>query len=174
MEDNKNTSHFCEDIVTDAKLVAKDEIKDIVSLLIKVFSQKIKDKIPELPDKIEMKIKEMTDKPEIVDEIVAEWSQELYKKGLVPKGYSGLTDELLIANFHQDGYLDGLYAGYVLAMMSLVDNKADEELILSVRDDIRPNLIGHHYNDRGEFYEKYKNETYSWIESTDKEMNENE
>ena len=64
--------------------------------------------------------------------------------------------------------------GYVLAMMSLVDNKADEKLILSVRDDIRPNLIGQHYNDRGEFYEKYKNETYSWIESTDKEMNENE
>ena len=116
----------------------------------------------------------MIDKPDIVDEIVAEWSQKLYKKGLVPKGYSGLTDELLISNFHQDGYLAGLYAGYVLAMMSLVDNKADEKLILSVRDDIRPNLIGQHYNDRGEFYEKYKNETYSWIESTDKEMNENE
>ena len=84
MKDNKNTAHFCEDIVTDAKLVAKDEIKDMVNLLIKVFSQKIKDKIPELPDKIEMKIKEMIDKPDIVDEIVAEWSQKLYKKGLVP------------------------------------------------------------------------------------------
>ena len=50
-------------------------------------------------------------------------------------------------------------------MMSLVDNKADEKLILSVRDDIRPNLTGQHYKDRGEFYEKYKNETYNWVET---------
>lgn len=106
----------------------------------------------------------MVNKPEIIDEIATEWSEKLYEKGLVPKGYSGLTDELLIANFHRDGYLSGLYAGYVLAMMSLVDNKADKELIISVRDDIRPNLIGHHYNDRDEFYKKYKSELYSWIE----------
>ena len=41
---------------------------------------------------------------------------------------------------HQTGYLDGLYVGYILAMMSLVDNEAPKDLILSVRDDIRPNL----------------------------------
>lgn len=169
MEDNKNTIRFGENIVNDVNLVVNDEIKDILRIVIKSFSEKIKDKIPELPDKVETKIKEMVDKSEIIDEIATEWSKKLYEKGLVPKGYSGLSDELLIANFHQDGYLSGLYAGYVLAMMSLVDNKADKELIISVRDDIRPNLIGHHYNDRDEFYKKYKSEAYSSIETLKKE-----
>lgn len=93
-----------------------------------------------------------------------EWSKELYEKGLVPKGYRGLPDELLIANFHQDGYLEGLYAGYVIAMMSLVNNNAEENLIVSVRDDIRSNLFGHHYDNRNEFYDKYKEESYAWVE----------
>lgn len=172
MEDNKNTIHFGENIANDVKSAVNDEIKGILRIVIKSFSEKIKDKIPELPDKVETKIKEMVDKPEIIDEIATEWSEKLYEKGLVPKGYSGLPDELLIANFHQDGYLSGLYAGYVLAMMSLVDNKADKELIISVRDDIRPNLIGHHYNDRDEFYKKYKSETYSSIETLKKESGE--
>lgn len=172
MDDNENIVHLGESVANDVKLAINDEIKEILKILVKSFSQKIKNKIPELPDKIEMKIKEMADKTDIVNEIVAELSQELYRKGLVPKGYSGLPDELLIANFHQDGYLSGLYTGYVLAMMSLVDNKADSELILSVRNALRPNLIGHHYDDRDEFYKKYKGETYSWVETLKRESNE--
>lgn len=164
MENNKDTVHFGENVANEVKSVVNDEIKDILKIVVKAFSKKIKDKIPELPDKIEEKIKEMAGKPDIVDEIAVEWSKELHEKGLVPKGYSGLQDELIISNFHQDGYLSGLYAGYVLAMMSLVDNKADEGLILSVRDDIRSNLQGHHYDNRDEFYGKYKDETYSWVE----------
>lgn len=165
----KNSVRPGENVVdNDVKLVINDEIKSILKLIITTFSQLIKDKIPELPEKIEQKIKEITEKPEIVDELSEVWSRELYKKGLIPKGYSGLPDELLISNFHQDGYLDGLYTGYVLAMMSLVDNKADKELILSVRDDIRPNLIGHYYVNRDEFFEKYKTETYNWVESLEK------
>lgn len=54
-------------------------------------------------------------------------------------------------------------------MMSLVDNNASKELILSVRDDIRPNLMGHHYNDRGNFHSRYKDEMYSWVEKTNKD-----
>lgn len=72
-----------------------------------------------------------------------------------------MPDEFLIANFCQEGYLDGLYAGYVLAMMSLVDNDVGEELIHLVRDAIRPNLVGHHYNNRDEFYKLYNDEKYS-------------
>lgn len=59
-------------------------------------------------------------------------------------------------------------------MMALIDNNAEKELIISVRDDIRPNLIGHHYNDRDEFYKRYKNETYSWVEGAKKEITDNE
>lgn len=164
MEENKNQVHLGDNVANEVKTVVNDELKEILKDLIKAFSKKIKDKIPELPNQLEAKIKELADKPEVLDEITLEWSKELYEKGLVPKGYCGLPDELLIANFRQTGYLDGLYAGYVIAMMSLVDNDAEEDLIVSVRDDIRSNLLGQHYNNRNEFYEKYKEESYSRVE----------
>lgn len=102
------------------------------------------------------------------DELISLWSAQLTEKGVLPKGYAGLPDNLLIDNLHQDGYLEGIYVGYALAIMSLVDNNAPEELILAVRDDIRPNLMGHHYNDREEFFLRYKGEAYSWVERSHK------
>lgn len=164
MEENKNQVHLGDNVSNEVKSVVNDELREILKDLVRVFSKKIKDKIPELPNQLETKIKELADRSEVLDEIAVEWSKELYEKGLVPKGYSGLPDELLIANFHQDGYLEGLYAGYVIAMMSLVNNNAEENLIVSVRDDIRSNLFGHHYDNRNEFYDKYKEESYAWVE----------
>lgn len=76
-----------------------------------------------------------------------------------------MPDELLIHNFHQEGYITGLHVGYMLAMMALVDNNADENLILSVRDSMRPNLLGHRYDKCDEFSSLYKDEKYRWIES---------
>ena len=76
----------------------------------------------------------------------------------MPKGYNGLTDNLLISSFHQEGYLDGLYVEYVLAMMALVDNDVPKDIILAVRDYIRPNFVGHHYDYRDELISRYKDE----------------
>lgn len=98
------------------------------------------------------------------EKLAALWSEQLFKEGLVPKGYSGLPDKLLVANLHQDGYLNGMYVGYILAMMALVDNGTSKDTILAVRDYIRPNLMGHHFDDRDEFISQYKNEKYSWVE----------
>lgn len=99
------------------------------------------------------------------DAIVALWYSRLAEEGLLPKGYGGLSDSLLIDNLHQDGYLDGLYVGYALAMMSLVDNHASKELVIAVRDDVRPNLIRQHYNDSGNTFARYRDDKYSWVES---------
>lgn len=74
------------------------------------------------------------------------------------------SKKYLIPYLHQDGYLDGLFVGYALAMMSLVDNNASKELTIAVRDEMRPNLIGNHYNDRNDFYTLYKREKYNWVE----------
>ena len=74
----------------------------------------------------------------------------------------------MIDDMHQDGYLSGMYVGYVLAMMALADNDASKDLVLAVRDDMRPNLMGQHYNNREEFFRRYKDEKYSWIEKLDK------
>lgn len=152
-----------EGIANDAKKIINNETKAILNEVIKAFSKKIKEKIPELPDMFEAKIKDLADNPKVIDEITKEWSEELYDKRLVPKGYSGLPDKLLISNFHQEGYLDGMYVGYILSMMSLIDNEADENLILSVSDTVRSNLYGNHYNDREEFIDAFKDEKYQKI-----------
>lgn len=52
------------------------------------------------------------------------WSEFLAENGIILKAYGGLSDSLLISNCYQEGYLSGLYAGYALAMMALVDNHA--------------------------------------------------
>ena len=162
MEENKKRVRFGEGVADDLKQEFNQELSNMGKELIAVFSKYVKKKIDGINlDELFSKKNE--------EELLTLWSEQLVKKGLISQGYAGLPDELLIDNMHQTGYLDGLYVGYILAMMSLVDNEAPKELILSVRDDIRPNLIGHHYNDREEFIEHYKNEKYAWINSANKE-----
>ncbi len=161
MEEEK--VYLGEGIANEVKNVLNKETKEIINAAIRAVTKKIKEKIPELPDMVGAKIKNLADSQKMVDEITKEWSEELYENGLIPNGYSGLSDKLLIHNFHQEGYLDGMYVGYILALMSLIDNEADEKLILSVSDDVRLNLIGHRYDDRDEFIDKFKTEKYQKI-----------
>lgn len=122
----------------------------------------MEDKIKDLPNSI----KRLRNNPEIEQRVAALWSKQLFEEGLVPKTYSGLSDKLLVSNLRQEGYVDGMYIGYVLAMMALVDNNIAEDKILAVRDYIRPNLIRHHFDDRDEFIAQYENERYSWVEKS--------
>ena len=163
MAEYKDGVRLGDGIVDDLKLTANQELSDMGKMLIGVISKFAKEKIQGINlDELFSKKNE--------EDLLNLWSIQLVQKGLIPQGYSGLPENLLIDNLHQTGYLDGIYAGYILAMMSLVDNEAPENLILSVRDDIRPKLIGHHYNNRGEFSEQYKSEKYSWIEQASKEV----
>ena len=161
MEEEK--VYLGEGIANEVKNVLNKETKEIINAAIRAVTKKIKEKIPELPDMVGAKIKNLADSQKMVDEITIEWAEELYENGLIPNGYSGLSDKLLIHNFHQEGYLDGMYVGYILALMSLIDNEADEKLILSVSDDVGSNLIGHRYDDRDEFIDKFKTEKYQKI-----------
>lgn len=56
-----------------------------------------------------------------------------------------------------------MYVGYIPNLMSLIDNEVDEKLILSVSYDVESNLIGHRYDDRNEFIDKFKAEKYQTI-----------
>jgi hypothetical protein len=160
MTENNKSVRIGDGVVDKVKENINENLSDALTLLSNIVFGFIKDKIKTAPKEIENLLSNSNTK----QEIVTLWSNQLFEKGLIPKGYNGLPDELLITNLHQTGYLDGLYAGYAIAMMSLVDNKAETELIRSVRDDMRPNLMGHHYNDRDEFCKKYKSETYYWVE----------
>lgn len=147
-------------VVDEAKSEANNRLKELVRITVNMFFDDLERRVKDLPDTI----KRLRNNPEVEQKVEELWSEQLFEEGLIPKGYSDLPDKLLIDNLHQTGYLDGLYVGYALAMMAMVDNNADEDLILAVRDYIRPNLMGHHFNDRDEFIFQYKNEKYSWVE----------
>lgn len=156
---SENNVKLGDGVADGLKSEANQELLSIGKTLIGLLSKYVKDKVQDIDLE-----KLLSKKDE--DELISLWSSQLSEKGFLSKGYAGLPDNLLIDNLHQDGYLAGIYAGYALAMMSLVDNNASKELILSVRDDIRPNLMGHHYNDKEEFHLRYKDEAYSWVEKT--------
>lgn len=147
-------------VVDEAKAEANNRIKELVKMSVNMFFDYLESQMKDLPDTI----KRLRSNPELEQKVEALWSEQLFEEGLVPKGYSGLPDKLLVTNLHQDGYLGGMYVGYILAMMALVDNGASKDTILAVRDYIRPNLMGHHFDDRDEFIGQYKNGKYSWVE----------
>lgn len=157
-----NNVNFGDGVLDGAKADINNRAKRLVKIAIDAVFDYLEGKVKDLPETI----KQLRNSPETEQKIAALWSEHLSEEGLVPKGYNGLPDNLLISNFHQEGYLDGLYAGYVLAMMALADNDAPKDIILAARDYIRPNLIGHHYDDRDEFIGQYKDEKYSWIDKT--------
>lgn len=158
---DKNT-HFGDGLFDEVKVDVNDRLKGTAKIFIDLIFDCLDAKIKDLPQAI----KQLRNNPKLEKEIVALWSEHLYKEGLVPQGYSGLPDNLLISNFHQTGYLDGLYVGYILAMMGLADNNVPPDKIIAVRDYIRPNLMGHHYDNRDQFISQYKDEKYNWIEKT--------
>lgn len=166
MIENDKSVYLGDGVADKVKENINENISDALTLLSNIVFDYLKGKIKDIPKGIE----KLLSSPDAKQEIVAQWSNQLFEKGIIPKGYNGLPDEFLIANFHQDGYLGGLYAGYALAMMALVDNEVEKELILSVRDAIRPNLVGNHYSNRDEFYKRYKGETYSWVETIGKKQ----
>ena len=158
MDDNV---HLLDGVLDEAKVVINKRAKRIVKEAIDTLFDYLEGKTKDFPEVI----KQFRDNPELEKEITALWSENLFKQGLVSNAYSGLSDNLLISNLHQEGYIEGLYIGYILAMISLVESNAPKDTIISARDYIRPNLIGHHYNDREEFINLYKNEKYNWIDN---------
>lgn len=141
---------------------ANQELLDIGKLFIDLISKAIKEKVRNFD------IDKLLSKKE-KDELTSLWSMKLAEEGRLPKGYAGLPDELLIENLRQEGYIDGVHAGYVLAMMSLIDINAPEDLVISVRDKLRPRLIGQRYCDRKSIFDQYKNEKYNQVETPKEE-----
>lgn len=155
-----NKSNLRAEIIDETKNEISNRIKKIAKIFINDFFDLLEDKVENLPNTI----KQLRNNPEMEQKLEILWSEHLFKEGLVPKGYNGLSDTLLISNFRQEGYLEGLYIGYIFAMMALADKNISKDIIITIRDYIRPNLIGNYYKDRDEIINKYKGKKYSWIE----------
>ncbi|WP_251392765.1 hypothetical protein [Mediterraneibacter agrestimuris] len=157
-----NNIHFGDGVLDEAKADVNSRTKGLIKIAIDTVFDYLEGKAKDIPETIE----QLRNSPETEQRIAALWSEHLFEEDLVPKGYNGLTDNLLISNFHQEGYLDGLYVGYVLAMMALTDNDAPKDITLAARDYIRPNLIRCHYDEKDEIINQYQNEKYRWIDKT--------
>ena len=130
-----NNVNFGDGVIDEAKADVNNRLNKLTKKIIYAFFDYLEGKVEDLPEKI----KQLRNSPETEREIAVLWSEHLFEEGLIPKGYNGLPDNLMISNFHQEGYLDGLYIGYILAMMALADNDAPKDIIFSARDYIRPN-----------------------------------
>ena len=160
MAENKNGVRLGDGVADGLKQIANQELLDIGKMLIDIISKFAKEKIQGI------NIDELFSKKNEED-LLDLWSNQLAKNGIIPKEYAGLPGKYLIHNMQQTASLDGIYTGYILTMMSLVDKEASENLIFSVRSDVLPNLV-QHYNNREEVYKRYKSEKYGWINQASK------
>ncbi|NLK26799.1 MAG: hypothetical protein GX306_00425 [Clostridiales bacterium] len=107
MSENKKDVRLGDGVADNVKIAANQAAIDIAKELINVFTDFAKEIAKDAPGKIS----EWLNSKKTQNELVELWSNKLFQDGLIPKGYAGLPGELLIANFHQEGYLDGMYAG---------------------------------------------------------------
>ena len=162
-----NNVKFGDGVLDEVTVHVNSRISVLTKIAVDVFCDYLEGKVKDV-DLSEV-VKLLRNSPETEQKIVALWSEHLFEQELIPKGYRGLPDKLLIENFRREGYSEGIFVGYILAMMALADNDVPKDIILAVRDYIRPNLAGHHYNDIDELISQYKSEKYSWIEKTKNE-----
>lgn len=164
-----NKVHFGDGVRDEAIAEANSGMRRLVKMVINLAVDWAENKIKDFPEAI----KQLRNNPDAEQEIFSLWSEHLLEEGLIPKAYSGLPDNVLISTFQQEGYSAGLYIGYILAMMALVDNNASKDMILTVRDYIRlrPKLLSErHYDDKCEVIDQYyEDEKYRWIEIARKE-----
>lgn len=100
--------------------------------------------------------------PEEKRKIATLWSEHLAEKGFVPEPYGGLSDELLIHNFRQEGYLDGMYVGYLISMITLAENGVSKNVILDAQKDIIPKFFKKSYEDMDELCKDLEEEMKKW------------
>lgn len=116
-------------------------------------------------------VRQLRNNHEVEQKIPALWSEHLFEKGLVPKGYCGLQDNYLIHNLHQDGYMAGFHAGYLFTMLAFTHNNVSVDAFLSIANYVLSNL-GHNYEDYEEFVNQCEDEICKWINETKKSSSE--
>lgn len=119
-----------QEIVSEVGTEVTDRTKSFVKKCVKAFFDYLESRIDEFPELIE-KIREDS---KIKKEMEAEFSKSLYAAGLIPRAYAGLPDSLLVHNLQNDGYEDGLYTGYKIALMAMEDSQILYEEKIEIYD----------------------------------------
>lgn len=83
-----------------------NELSEIGKTLIELISEFVKERIRDID------LRELFSKKD-EDKLLNIWYSQLVEKGLIPKVYEGLPEDMLIHNLHQEGYLQGMYVGFI-------------------------------------------------------------
>lgn len=111
-----------------AKAAANRRGQDIAERAVDFVFDYIEEKAGDIPDAI----KNLLKKPETRKEISTLWSKHLYEQGVIPKGYVGLSDDLILQNYKQDGYQMGLHVGYLNALADMADRNMPRDVIIEM------------------------------------------
>ena len=150
--------HLGDGVLDAAKNSVNEGTKKILTSLIDRFFEYLGEKANDIPEKL----KKVFQSPDTKKEILSLWSTQLYEQGIIPAGYNGLPDELFIRNCKQDGYLDGMYSGVLITMVTLLEKGVSKEDILNARQDIMPKLLGETYERRDTLCTELKEMIQNW------------
>ena len=160
---------FGKQILDDSKSLVEQRTNEIVANVINQTFDHVLSKMGDFPEKIVDMIIRLKNDAKTKEEITSRCSELMAKEGIIPKSDQGLPDKLLVSNLHQDGYLSGLYMGYILTMMAMIDYDAPQEMVMSIRKSVVPELIGKLYDERERIEQASKDEKYSLIHGTKNE-----
>ncbi len=142
---------------------ANNKMNELMETLLDVIFEFAKNEGSKaISDKLSEVIEWVNNNSEEERKIVTLWSERLAEKELVPKPYGGLSDKLLIHNFHQEGYLDGMYIGYLISMITLAENGVSKNVILDTKKDIIPKFFKKSYEDMDELRKDLEAEMKKW------------
>lgn len=157
--------HFGDGVLDAVKTDTNSRFQELTKILIDLVFDYLEKKVKNLPETI----KQLRNAPEMEKTVSALWSEQLFEKGLIPKGYCGLPDEFLIHNFHQDGYLDGLYSGYLITVLALADSGVSKDTLLAARGTILDRLVPQRYEERGDLCQQLEGKIRKWSEVSEAE-----
>ena len=156
--------HLGDGVRESATAKTNEEIQKLISVGIESLFDYLTTQVKDIPDAINHFLSDSKAKEEIADL----WSERLYEQGVVPKGYSGLSDELLIHNFHQDGYMEGMYMGYLISVTTLAKIGVCKDSLLAARKEIIPKFMRKDYDSRKALFEELEGEIHKWAEEPNK------
>ena len=149
--------HLGDGVADVAKSKANEKMQGIASDLVDMLFNYIESKVKDIPETI----KRLRDNPEIKKEVASLWSEQLYAQGVIPEVFAGLSDDLLIHNFHQSGYMDGLYVGHLLTLAAMVEHDMSCEDIDYISKSVY--LLQLDYEKRSELIQQLKDKIRGYM-----------
>lgn len=108
---------FGDGVLDEVKTKTNSRLGNLAKIAIDLLFDYLDKEVKDLPETI----RNLRNTPETEQQLADLLSQKLSEEGLIPQGYNGLSNELLIYNLHQEGYNDGMFAGHILTMNTLTD-----------------------------------------------------